>query len=100
MKSAPNTDVSLGSIHSNVNSCILKKRQDLGLEMYNLKYSKSTNNEATLLEIQFCWASFHIAITVKVEEAARAKPLFSATCNFPKQFPSGLLFCQPYSRPG
>lgn len=68
MKSAPNTDVSLGSIHSNVNSCILKKRQDLGLEMYNLKYSKSTNNEATLLEIQFCWASFHIAITVKVEE--------------------------------
>lgn len=68
MRSASNTDVKFGSIHSNLNSCALEEDMTSDLKCQNLKYYKSTNSEAAWLEIQFCWASFHIAITVKFEE--------------------------------
>lgn len=68
MRSASNTDVKFGSIYSNLNSCALEEVKTSDLKCENIKHCKSTNSEATLLEIQFCGASFHTAITVKFEE--------------------------------
>lgn len=46
----------------------LQRSRPLTWNVRTIKYCKSTNSKDTLLEIQFCRASFHIAITVKFEE--------------------------------